>query len=66
MAELQVLMGAWKVFPKTTMLAGVGIVVGVAYTLRAIQKAFYSDLPPAQSGHDHPLEPFQRRNASER
>ncbi len=57
-AELQVLMGAWKVFPKTTMLAGVGIVVGVAYTLRAIQKAFYSDSPPDKSGHDHPLEPI--------
>jgi NADH-quinone oxidoreductase subunit M len=42
-AELQVLMGAWKVFPKTTMLAGVGIVVGVAYILRAVQKAFFSD-----------------------
>jgi len=58
-AELQVLMGAWKVFPKTTMLAGVGIVAGVAYTLRAVQKAFYSDaVVPEKSGHDHPLEPI--------
>jgi NADH-quinone oxidoreductase subunit M len=57
-AELQVLMGAWKVFPKTTMLAGVGIVVGVAYILRAVQKAFYSDATPGKSGHDHPLEPI--------
>jgi NADH-quinone oxidoreductase subunit M len=58
-AELQVLMGAWKEFPQTTMLAGLGIVVGVAYTLRAIQKAFYSDVAaPAKSGHDHPLEPI--------
>jgi len=57
-AELQVLMGAWTVFPKTTLLAGVGIVVGVAYTLRAVQKAFYSDAPPSQSNHDHPLDPI--------
>ena len=42
-AELQVLMGAWKAFPTAAVLAGVGIVVGVAYTLRAVQKAFYAD-----------------------
>ena len=58
-AELQVLMGAWQVFPKSTILAGVGIVVGVAYILRAWQKAFYSDaVVPAKSGHDDPLEPI--------
>ena len=58
-AELQVLWGAWTVFPRMTILAGVGIVVGVAYTLRAMQKAFYSDtVVPEQSGHDHPLEPI--------
>ncbi len=58
-AELQVLMGAWQVFPKMTLLAGVGIVVGVAYTLRAMQKAFYPDAPPKVSdGHDHLLEPI--------
>ncbi len=56
-AELQVLMGAWAVFPKMTILAGVGILVGVAYTLRAVQKGFYSDVPPAPIDHDHPLEP---------
>jgi len=58
-AELQVLWGAWTVFPRMTILAGVGIVVGVAYILRAWQRAFYSDTPvPAKSGHDHPLEPI--------
>jgi NADH-quinone oxidoreductase subunit M len=57
-AELQVLMGAWKVFPKMTLLAGTGIVVGVAYILRAWQKAFYSEAverrapAPQQSGED--------------
>jgi len=59
-AEFQVLMGAWQVFPKMTILSGVGIILGVAYTLRALQKAFYSDAPPAaHDGHeDHPLEPI--------
>jgi NADH-quinone oxidoreductase subunit M len=34
--------------------------VGVAYTLRAMQKAFYSDAEPAGHGghHDHRLEPI--------
>ena len=36
-----------------------GILIGVAYTLRAIQKAFYSDVPPANGEHhSHPLEPI--------
>ena len=50
-AELQVLMGAWKAFqtfpafPTLAVLAGFGILIGVAYTLRAIQKAFFSGDP---------------------
>ena len=51
-------MGAWTVFPKLTILSGVGILIGVAYTLRAMQKGFYSDAPPSHSNHDHPLEPI--------
>jgi NADH-quinone oxidoreductase subunit M len=57
-AEFQVLMGAWLVFPKLTILAGIGILIGVAYTLRAIQKGFYSDAPPKPVNHDHPMEPI--------
>ena len=41
-AELQVLLGAWKAFPTLAVLAGFGILIGVAYTLRAVQKAFFS------------------------
>jgi NADH-quinone oxidoreductase subunit M len=50
-AELQVLVGAWKVNPWWTVAAGVGIVVGVAYTWRALQKAFFSDLLPTLEQH---------------
>jgi NADH-quinone oxidoreductase subunit M len=43
-AELQVLIGAWKAFPTLAVISGVGIVIGVAYTLRAMQKAFFGDV----------------------
>jgi NADH-quinone oxidoreductase subunit M len=48
-AELQVLIGAWQAFPGFTILAGVGILIGVAYTLRALQKSFFGDTPAPQS-----------------
>jgi len=44
-AEVQVLAGAWQAFPWFAVVAGVGIVVGVAYTWRAMQRAFFSDAP---------------------
>ncbi len=40
-AELQVLIGAWQAFPALAVFSGLGILVGVAYTLRAIQKSFF-------------------------
>ncbi len=42
-AELQVLIGAWHGFPTLAVVAGLGVLIGVAYTLRAIQKAFFGD-----------------------
>ena len=50
-AELQVLVGAWIAKPWWTIAAGVGIVVGVAYTWRALQKAFFSDNLPTPDEH---------------
>ncbi len=49
-AELQVLVGAWHAFPALAVVAGFGIVVGVAYALRVLQRAFFAGrapLPPA-------------------
>ena len=46
-AEFQVLAGAWRDFPTFVVLAGLGVLIGVAYTLRAIQKAFFSGAEPA-------------------
>ncbi len=58
-AELQVLVGAWIARPWWAVVTGVGIVVGVAYTWRALQKAFFSDrLPSAhvlEEEHGHEL-----------
>jgi NADH-quinone oxidoreductase subunit M len=42
-AELQVLIGAWQAFPTFAVLAGVGILVGVAYAMRALQRAFFAE-----------------------
>jgi NADH-quinone oxidoreductase subunit M len=52
-AELQVLVGSWRATPWWAAAAGVGIVVGVAYTWRALQKAFFSD---THAAHPHPDE----------
>jgi NADH-quinone oxidoreductase subunit M len=61
-AELQVLIGAWTVQHWWTAAAGVGIVVGVAYTWRALQRAFFGDrLPSAhvlELEHGHKFEPI--------
>ncbi len=39
-AEMQVLVGAWHSSPTFALLAGFGILAGVAYSLRALQKSF--------------------------
>jgi len=41
-AELQVLIGAWHASPTLAVLTGVGILIGIAYTLRALQLVFLS------------------------
>jgi NADH-quinone oxidoreductase subunit M len=40
-AELQVLIGAWRAFPLFAVFSGLGILIGIAYTWRAMQKAFF-------------------------
>jgi len=51
-AELQVMVGSWSVNPWWTGFSGVGIVVGVAYTWRALQKGFFSDAPHHDPSHE--------------
>jgi NADH-quinone oxidoreductase subunit M len=60
-AELSVLIGAWHSLPLAVAATGVGIVVGVAYLLRAMQQAFYGGgAPPADPDPGPPaaLEPI--------
>jgi NADH-quinone oxidoreductase subunit M len=59
-AEVQVLVGAWQAFPCFAVVAGVGIVVGVAYTWRAMQRAFFSDAPAVDaSGEALPVPEYE-------
>jgi NADH-quinone oxidoreductase subunit M len=51
-AELQVLLGAWQAWPTFAVLGGVGVLIGVAYTLRVVGKAFYSDSSAAVQSAD--------------
>lgn len=51
-AELQVIIGAWQAFPTLAVITGVGIVIGVAYTLRVMQKAFFGDVAADVSPQD--------------
>ncbi len=54
-AELQILLGAWKVFSIYTILAAIGILLGVAYTLRALVTVFFGGgkiaSPAGAGGH---------------
>lgn len=59
-AELQVLIGAWRVFPWLAILTGVGILITVAYTLITIHKAFFAEpkpKTPAQQREHHAYPP---------
>jgi NADH-quinone oxidoreductase subunit M len=57
-AELQVLIGAWQAFPTLAVVAGLGILIGVAYSLRALQQAFFSDhAAPGPILSEPPLRP---------
>ncbi|HKQ37134.1 MAG TPA: NADH-quinone oxidoreductase subunit M, partial [Verrucomicrobiae bacterium] len=48
-AELQVLIGAWRMYPTLAVVCAAGIVIAVAYTLRAIHRSFFSSESPAPS-----------------
>jgi NADH-quinone oxidoreductase subunit M len=41
-AELMILLGAWRAYPLLTLFVGLGILIGVAFIWRAMQKAFFS------------------------
>jgi NADH-quinone oxidoreductase subunit M len=66
-AELNILLGGWTSYPWLSLMAGAGIVIGVAYTLRVTQKAFFGGTntssfsaspPPASVEEPHPIAPI--------
>ena len=57
-AELQVLLGAWETFPLYAALTGLGILIGVAYTLRVLMKAFFGPQEASRISQGHPLPPI--------
>ena len=60
-AELQVLIGTWRMYPTLAVICAAGIVIAVAYTLRAIHQSFYSGEAPAPN-----LSPLPRISIPER
>jgi NADH-quinone oxidoreductase subunit M len=58
-AELSVLVGAWRTWPAGALVTGIGIVIGAAYILRTWQRAFAADTPtPENAPAAHPWEPI--------
>jgi len=57
-AELQVIIGAWQAYPTLAILTGIGILIGVAYTLRAMQKAFFGEAKAESEAEHHPMPPI--------
>ena len=42
-AELQVLIGSWRAFPWMSWIAGLGILIGIAFSWRALQATFLGE-----------------------
>lgn len=57
-AELMILIGVWRGFPLLAICVGIGIVVGVAYTWRAMQKAFFAEAATESIPPQPPLPPI--------
>ena len=51
-AELMILIGAWRAFPILALCVGFGIIIGIVYGWRAMQKAFFAgdELQPVLAG----------------
>ena len=56
-AELQVLIGTWHSFPWISFFAGLGILIGIAFSWRAMQAAFFGDPAPTATP-EHGITPI--------
>lgn len=57
-AELMILIGAWRAFPILAACVGFGIVAGIAYIWRAMQKAFFAEAGAEPTPIQPPLPPI--------
>lgn len=57
-AEMQLLLGAWQSYPVAALAGGAGVVLSVAFTLRALQRAFLTEPDSAAGAGHEPLEPI--------
>jgi len=57
-AELMILVGVWHTYPVLAICVGIGIVIGVVYVWRAMQKAFFSESRVESLPPEHPLPPI--------
>ena len=53
-----ILIGVWRAYPVLALFVGIGIVVGVVYIWRAMQKAFFSESRIEPAPHQPPLPPI--------
>lgn len=60
-AEFTILKGAWISFPWLLVPAGLGVVITVAFTLRALQRAFYPSGEPALAAEPLPAITFPEK-----
>jgi NADH-quinone oxidoreductase subunit M len=57
-AELMILIGVWRAYPFLAIFVGLGLVIGVVYIWRAMQKAFFSETPTVPPQPREPLSPI--------
>jgi NADH-quinone oxidoreductase subunit M len=57
-AELMILIGVWHAFPVLAVCVGVGIVIGIAFIWRAMQRAFFADTRAVPMPVAQPLPPI--------
>ena len=62
-AELMVLIGVWRAYPLLALCVGFGLIAGVVYIWRAMQKAFFMAGNHTRAPNP-PLPPVTFRNAS--
>jgi len=53
-AELQVLIGSWRTFPWLCWIAGLGILIGIAFAWRALEATFFGEATTTEAEHAVP------------